>query len=189
MPRSSPALILTALVTALPHAQAAEPTKEGDAPVKVFAALDGRWGGEFVGYDPAGKELYRIRVQQTYETIDAHTQKVRILDTNLATGETITGEGENTAHRAKDGSLTLRCVVRKSNGERVEHQGRLVRGAEGDLQLVWYSVAPDRSETFREVVSANEEPSLYTIDGMGRYGSTLVLMHGRYRRITPPRSE
>jgi hypothetical protein len=156
----------------------------GDRPVDVFAELDGTWRGTFVGYDPSGRELYRIRVEQTYETTDAHTQRVRIRDTDLATGETVTGEGKNVARRTPDGELELSCVVEKSNGERVEHRGRLVEGAGGAQQIIWYSNDEDRAETFRETVRERDGGDVYTIDGMGRYGDTRILMHGRYGRVT-----
>lgn len=191
-------LLLVFFVAAL--GEAAPSWAEPEPPVKVFSKLDGRWRGTFVGYDPSGKELYRIRVEQTYRTLDDHRQSVEIRDTDVATQKTITGKGENIAHRRPDGTLELRCVVTKSNGEHVEHRGRRIRGALGDEQLIWFSQsdhrrakgAPsegkpksggDRSETFREAVRKEGDTWVYTIDGMGRYGGTLILMHGRYERV------
>ncbi len=150
-----------------------------DPPVAVFAELDGVWAGTFVGYDDAGVELYRITVRQEYETVDDTTQRVTIADT-MPAGTVIRGEGENIARRLPDGSLQLTCIVRKSNGERVEHNGRVVQGPEGDEQLVWYSKASDRVETFRESVRHEGERTIYEINGMGRYNGTLMLMTGRY---------
>jgi len=108
------------------------------APVRVFAKLDGTWTGTFVGYDASGRELYRIAVRQTYRTIDETTQRVTISDT-MPDGTVILGEGENVARRRPDGTLALTCVVRKSSGERVTHDGRLVKGPDGDEQFIWYS--------------------------------------------------
>lgn len=155
-------------------------------PVKVYAKLDGKWRGTFVGYDAQGKELYRIRVEQRYKTVSSTVQKVEIRDTDMKTGKTVTGEGENIARIREDGTLELLCVVRKSNGDTVEHQGRLVKGADGEEQLVWYTQKADRSETFREVVRKENGVEVYSIDGMGRYGGTLILMHGRYARVKEP---
>ena len=49
---------------------------EDKRPVDVFALLDGRWQGTFVGYDASGKEQYRIRVEQTYRTVSATKQAI-----------------------------------------------------------------------------------------------------------------
>ncbi|MEE9128713.1 MAG: hypothetical protein V3T84_01755 [Phycisphaerales bacterium] len=154
---------------------------QASAPVEVFADLEGTWSGTFVGYDEAGNELYRIAVTQRYETINDTTQLVIIQDT-MPDGTVITGRGENTAHRRADGSLGLHCMVTKSNGDRVAHQGRVIAGPKGDQQIVWYSSGPDRVETFREVVRREGSQLVYEINGMGRYGKTLILMHGRYTK-------
>lgn len=152
-----------------------------DRPVSVFAELDGTWKGIFVGYDEAGRELYRIRVQQTYETIDATTQTVTVRD-EMADGTVITGRGRNVARRGRDGAIELQCVVEKSNGDRVSHAGRVVKGPDGDEQLMWYTKTAERVETFRESVRHVGAETVYEINGMGRYGNTLILMHGRYRK-------
>ena len=151
-------------------------------PAAVFADLDGTWAGTFVGYDTQGRELYRIAVRQTYRTVDGETQSVEIADT-LEDGTVITGQGKNVARRGGDGTLELRCLVEKSNGERVEHQGRLARGPDGEPQIVWFSEAPGRLEVFREAVRRHGEGWVYTIDGVGRYGESLIVMAGRYRKV------
>ena len=151
-------------------------------PVSVFAELDGTWEGTFAGYDTEGKELYRIAVRQHYQTVDGERQAVRIRDT-LEDGTIITGEGFNVARREADGSLSLRCLVEKSTGDRVEHQGRLGRDPDGLPQLVWYSNAADRVEVFREVVRHEGGGLVYTIDGVGRYDGTVIVMAGRYRKV------
>ncbi|MCA8957066.1 MAG: hypothetical protein KDC87_13390 [Planctomycetes bacterium] len=151
-------------------------------PVAVFAELDGRWRGTFVGYDKGGAELYRIAVEQTYRTIDPHTQRVELRDT-MADGKVITGTGFNRAERRKDGTLKLSCEVRKSNGEHVIHRGRTVRGPAGEPQIVWSSDAPRRIETFREWVTHAEGRTRYHIHGMGVYGGTPMLMAGEYQRV------
>jgi hypothetical protein len=150
-------------------------------PVAVFAELDGSWAGTFVGYDPGGRELYRIEVHQTYTTVDEHTQEVAIRDTQ-PDGTVVTGRGVNTARRLADGSLELTCRVEKSTGETVEHRGLLVTGPGGDQQLVWFSNEPGRQETFRERVRHEGDAVYYLIDGVGRYGDSTVLMAGRYRK-------
>ncbi|MHC4992792.1 MAG: hypothetical protein ACYTGC_17610 [Planctomycetota bacterium] len=158
-----------------------------DPPVAVFAELDGTWEGTFVGFDSAGRELYRIRVRQIYRTVSDTVQRVRIED-RMNDGTVVTGEGENIATRRADGTLELRCIVRKSTGERVEHQGRLVSGPDGDRQIVWHSEAPGRTETFRETVRPEGARHVYEINGLGRYGETLMLMTGRYVRVETPAS-
>lgn len=158
-----------------------DPAPRRPRPVDVFAELNGAWGGTFVGYAEDGKELYRIDVHQRYETVDANTQKVEVRDT-MADGTVIRGEGENTAHRQADGTLQLRCVVRKSNGETVRHDGRLVRGPGGQQQLVWFSKSDDRTETFREWVIGHGDKAEYHIQGMGTYSGTPILMAGTYAR-------
>lgn len=167
-------LLLLAILLTLPPTQ--EPRAEA-RPVDVFAGWDGSWQGTFVGYDPTGKELYRIAVRQTYRTLDATTQEVTIRDT-MADGEVIEGKGRNTAERAADGTLRLRCQVTKSNGDEVVHEGRVVRGPSDRREIVWSSVSEARSETFREWVDGDR----YWIHGMGRYDGTLMLMAGEYRR-------
>ena len=160
-----------------------DPPGADTRPVAVFAELDGTWVGTFAGYDAGGKELYRIHVEQTYETIDANTQRVTVKDT-MPDGTVITGRGTNTAHRDRNGGLVLKCIVEKSEGDRVEHRGREIRGMDGRRQLIWSSDRPGRTETFREVVrqacGVNSGETIYEINGMGRYGGTLMLMHGRY---------
>ena len=157
-------------------------TREAEErPVAVFAELDGTWEGEFVGWDLEGRELYRIRVRQVYETVDDTTQTVTIED-HMPDGEIIRGTGRNVAVRGEDGKLTLTCVVETSNGDRVEHTGRLGRGPGGDEVLFWTSAAPERREVFREAVSAEDGKKVYTIDGVGRYGASTVFMAGRYER-------
>jgi len=148
-------------------------------PVEVFSDLDGTWEGTFVGYDEEGVELYRIGVRQTYKTIDDITQTVEVTDT-MPDGTVITGRGRNVARRRSDGTLELTCVVDKSNGERVEHEGRVVRGPDGVPGLVWFSNDKDKRETFRERVRREGTNEVYAIDGMGRYGETRMLMAGRY---------
>lgn len=151
-------------------------------PVAVFADLDGTWEGTLAGYDTEGRELYRIRVRQHYRTVDDERQAVRIEDT-AEDGTVVTGEGWNVARRADDGSLELRCIVEKSNGDRVEHHGRVGQSPDGLPQIVWYSELPGRLETFREVVRQDRDGWTYTIDGVGRYGDALVVMAGRYRKV------
>lgn len=164
----------------------AGPSDEGPAgphpPVAVFVDLDGTWEGDFVGWDREGRELYRIRVRQTYRTVDGHTQRVQIED-RMPDGSVITGRGENTARRTEEGELELRCRVEKSNGERVEHRGRLVEGPDGEEELVWSSEGDGRWEMFRERVRREGETEVYEIDGVGRYGDQVVVMAGRYRRV------
>ncbi len=154
----------------------------GADPVSVYSDLDGAWEGEFVGWDTKGEELYRIRVRQEYRTVDAETQEVGITDT-MADGTVIRGRGRNIARRRADGSLELLCIVEKSNGDRVEHRGRLIRGPGGEGELVWWSHEPERTETFREAVRGEGASAVYSIDGVGRYGSSTVVMAGRYRRV------
>lgn len=154
---------------------------QSNAPVEVFADLEGTWSGTFVGFDETGNELYRIAVRQRYQTLNDTMQKVIIYD-KMPDGTVISSSGINTARRREDGSLDLRCSIDKSNGQRVAHQGRVVIGPDGDQQIVWYSSGPDRVETFREVVRREGSQLVYEINGMGRYGKTLILMHGRYTK-------
>lgn len=180
--RRRPARVLLLAVPLCALFLAAGEPPEGEPPVAVYAELDGTWEGTFAGYDAEGRELYRISVRQQYRTVDGERQEVRIED-RLEDGTVITGHGFNTARRLADGSLELRCVVEKSNGDRVEHQGRLGRTPDGLPQLVWFSEAGDRIEVFREVVRQTAEGPVYTIDGVGRYGGSLIVMAGRYRKV------
>ena len=81
-------------------------------PVSVFAELDGTWTGTFVGYDSKGRELYRIKVRQTYETINDTTQTVRIED-RMPDGTMIRGEGANTVRGASHEHVpsNTRCLA------------------------------------------------------------------------------
>jgi hypothetical protein len=187
--RSVPGIVHHAILAVLLAAgSTGPPPGSGDPPVAVFADLDGRWAGVFVGYDDAGRELYRIRVRQEYETVDATTQRVTITDT-MPDGTVIRGAGENTARRLPDGTLRLQCVVRKSNGDTVRHDGRVVQGPDGDHQIMWHSRDGDRVETFRESVRSEGARTVYEINGMGRYGTTSILMTGRYVRQPEPKPE
>ena len=76
----------------------------------------------------------------------------------------------------KAGHRVLRCIVDKSNGDHVEHAGRVVRGPDGRRELIWSSVGDDRVETFREWVWQSDGQTRYSIHGMGRYGDALVLI-------------
>ncbi|MEL6186954.1 MAG: hypothetical protein AAFU79_20200 [Myxococcota bacterium] len=175
--------MMLSVVATLALSTSAAPAPADGPPVAVFAELDGIWRGTFVGYDAAGKELYRLEVEQEYRTIDDHTQQVRLRDTD-SKGQTVTGKGRNVA-RWKDGELILECIVEKSNGDRVVHEGRLVRGPQGETELIWFSRKKGRVETFRERVQSSEQGDVYAIDGMGVYGETPILMAGRYRRVKP----
>ncbi|MEL7305268.1 MAG: hypothetical protein AAGJ56_05485 [Myxococcota bacterium] len=171
------------LLGAATRASGAAKLAPSDPPVAVFAELDGRWQGEFVGYSAQGKELYRISVEQRYRTIDSTTQLVEIVDRD-AEGRVTTGEGRNVATRRADGALELSCRVEKSNGETVEHRGALVTAADGSQQLMWFSTTPSRREVFREHVHGTGSRAVYEIHGTGIYDGTLIVMHGAYRRVT-----
>ena len=183
--RRLPKLLLAAAAATTAAAAGARPAADAarpsDDPVAIFAALEGSWSGSFVGYDATGKELYRIRVRQTYKSVDASTQSVELSDVD-ANGTATTGRGKNVAKRLADGSLELSCIVDKSSGDHVEHVGRVVKGPDGDEEIVWSSQKAGRSETFRERVAGRGKEATYEIDGMGRYGDALILMAGRYRR-------
>lgn len=177
------ALGLTFLISLLGpwEATRAFPGGPESSPVEIFRDLDGTWRGTFVGYDATGKELYRIQVEQRYRTVDANVQTVQIVDT-MPDGTEIKGTGKNVATVDAQGKLHLTCRVEKSNGDVVEHQGRLVQGPDGDKELVWFHQHEDREETFRETVRKEGDRSVYSIQGMGKYGDTLILMAGRYYR-------
>lgn len=166
----------TLLLAAGAQPPAAEP------PVAVYAALDGTWEGTFAGYDARGRELYRIQARHSYRTVDGERQAAKIEDT-MADGTVITGEGFNVATRGPDGALRLHCLIEKSNGDRVEHRGTVGRAPDGTPQLVWFTDEPGRLEVFREVVRRDGDGWVYTIDGFGRYGDTVVVMAGRYRKV------
>jgi hypothetical protein len=177
-----PAWIAAALFAALdpaPRAPQGATPPPPPRPVEAFADLEGTWAGTFVGWDAEGRELYRLRVRQTYRTLDDTTQAVEIED-RADGGAVVTGRGTNVARRLPDGTLELTCTLERSNGERVRHRGRAVRGPDGDPEIVWSSSSQERSETFRERVQREGTLEVYAIDGMGRYGGGLVLMAGRY---------
>jgi hypothetical protein len=164
------------------------PAVAAGPPVAVFAELDGTWQGTFVGWDAEGRELFRLRVAQTYRTVSDTTQEVAIEDLG-ADGTVTTGRGENVATRAADGTLALTCKVEKSNGDTVLHQGSVVTGPGGRPEILWHSQGAGRAEVFRERVVEEGGETLYLIDGLGRYGDGVVLMAGRYRRVAGPRGE
>jgi hypothetical protein len=168
------------LVSLAPPLAAGE--RPAQPPVAAFAALEGRWRGTFVGWDPSGVELYRIDVTQTFTTVDAHTQAVAIED-RMADGTVVRTTGVHRARRNARGEIELTCDLTRSNGDRVHLRARPVRGPLGTAELVWHGASGDRSETFREAVVHDGSSILYTIDGMGRYGDKLVLMAGRYRKV------
>jgi len=151
------------------------------APVDVFSDLDGEWRGEFAGYSVDGEELYRIQVEQRYETVDENTQRVEIRDT-ATDGTVVTGKGFNRAVEQADGSIELTCVVDKSNGDHVEHRGRILTSVSGDKVLVWFSDKTGRRETFHERVFESKGKTVYEIRGAGLYGTSLIFMHGHYRK-------
>jgi len=151
-------------------------------PVSVFSDLDGTWEGNFIGYDLKGNILYEIKVRQVYQTINSTTQTVLIEDTH-SSGEVIRGEGKNLANVKQDGSLELKCIVEKSNGERVDHIGRLSKGPGGEKKIIWYSMNGNKREMFVEGVETSGEGTFYTISGMGIYSDTAVLMEGRYKKV------
>lgn len=151
-------------------------------PVSVFADLDGSWEGEFAGYGEDGRERYRLRVRQTYTTINDHTQRVDMAET-AADGKTVTGTGMNIATRDPSGGLVLRCLVTKSDGDSVEHSGHLGLSPGGTTQIVWSTRGRRRTEIFREKVTRDGDGFRYDINGTGRYGDTVTLMAGLYRKV------
>jgi hypothetical protein len=156
--------------------------KPASKPVSVFAELEGRWRGVFVGYGATGEELYRIDVTQTFVTIDDFTQTVTIED-RMQDGTVVKTTGKHVARRNDAGALSISVDLTKSNGDRVRHTGRLIKGPRGETQFIWYSVGADRSETFRETVVREGPDTVYLINGMGRYGDKLILMTGRYVKV------
>ena len=174
--------ILASVLLILPVCGEQSVGKKGQRPVDVFAEFEGTWSGSFVGYDATGKELYRIAVTQTYKTVDANTQELEATD-RMQDGKVITARGKNTARRLADGSLELKCIVDKSNGDHVEHDGRVVKGPSGEVELVWYSHTREKKETFREGVRKEGKTDIYYIQGMGEYGGKRMLMAGRYTRV------
>ncbi len=173
---------LAALVFLAATAGPAAQTSRAGPPVAVFTMLDGTWSGRFIGLDPEGRELFGLTARHTYRTISDTEQEVEIRDV-MDDGTVITGRGVNSAVRGPDGRLVLKCVVEKSDGQTVNHDGRLIRGPEGDEQIVWYSRSANGTETFRELVRVEGERTFYEINGMGRYGDSLILMTGRYQKI------
>lgn len=151
-------------------------------PVDVFSTLDGIWEGDFVGYDSTGRELYRIKARHSYRTVDGERQEARIEDT-MPDGTVITGQGYNIAKQEADGSLSLLCVIEKSDGDRVEHRGTVSKAPDGVLQIVWHTDVPGRLEVFRELVRRVGGRWIYTIDGFGRYGDSVTVMAGRYAKV------
>lgn len=152
-------------------------------PVSVFADLDGSWEGEFIGYGDDGRERYRMRVRQTYTTINDHTQRVEMTET-AADGKTVTGTGMNIATRDPSGALVLRCLVTKSNGDSVVHSGQLGMSQGGTTQIVWSARGRGRTEIFRETLTRDGDRIRYDIDGAGHYGDTVMLMAGQYWRVS-----
>lgn len=155
---------------------------EAKPPVSVFSELDGKWKGNFIGYNSKGEILYKIEVMQIYKTVSDTTQEVDIEDKS-EDGEVITGKGKNIATLNPDGSYSLKCIVEKSNGDKVEHIGTLSKGPDGEKNIIWYSNKPDRVETFRESVEKRYDGEYYLIQGMGIYGNTPILMSGSYKRV------
>ena len=173
-------LIATMLLIACAAVTAGLATPPPGRPVDIFKSLDGTWEGTFIGYGADGRELYRIAVRQHYRTVSDSTQMVDITD-RMSDGTVIRGRGQNVASRQPDGSLKLTCEVKKSNGDNVRHDGRIVEGVDGAEQIIWHSSDVQRTETFREHVYRDADGKLiYEINGMGRYGTTMMLMHGRY---------
>ena len=152
--------VLASVLLILPVCGEQGGAKKSRRPVDIFAELEGSWSGSFVGYDPTGKELYRIAVTQTYKIVDANTQELEAKD-RMQDGKVITAKGKNTARRLADGSLELKCIVDKSNGDHVEHAGRVVKGPSGKTELVWYSEEKQKKETFREGVRTEGKTEIY----------------------------
>jgi hypothetical protein len=165
----------------LPFLAGNETHSRDSSPIQALAQLNGTWSGIFVGYDLKGRELYRIRVKQVYRNVNQTTQKVEIEDM-MPDGTTIRGVGQNTASLRPDGSLVLHCSIVKSNGDRVDHEGKVIIGPDGDEQILWITDKPDRKEAFREFVRKEGNQTVYSIHGMGQYGTTLILMSGSYHK-------
>jgi len=161
---------------------AASAAEHAAPPVSVFQELEGDWRGSFVGYDATGKEIYRIEVTQSFRTVDDETQTVAIED-RMPDGTVTRTRGTHLARRNGSGALELSCDLKRSTGEHVQLQGRLIRGPLGTTEFIWWSASGDRSDTFREGVADEGGKPTYHIDGMGRYGDSLVLMAGRYRKV------
>ena len=182
MVRAGLVMLLAALLLSAGLSVAASGPPGQSRPVDVFAALDGTWQGDFVGYDATGREIYRIKARHSYRIVDDERQEAKIADT-MPDGTVITGQGYNIAKRQPDGSLSLLCVIEKSDGDRVEHRGIVSRAPDGVLQIVWSTDEPGRLEVFRELVRTVDGRSVYTIDGFGRYGDSVTVMAGRYVKV------
>lgn len=151
-------------------------------PVSVFSELEGKWQGQFAGYDTKGNILYNLDVTQIYKTVNNTTQNVYIEDKS-EDGTVTTGKGQNIAIIKSDGTLEMKCIVKKSNGEMSKHQGALSKGPDGRKNIIWHSEKPGKTETFREWVEKREGGTYYMIQGMGIYENTPILMSGSYRKV------
>lgn len=173
------------------------PSAADSALTNVYAALDGRWQGDFevyrddnleprdndLLYNPSTAQITRanvhsiraVNVTQRYESINPYFQKVEIVD-RYFDGSKAVSTGVN---KVQDGKMW--CVVHKPE-ETVIHSGTL----EGPHTIVWQrnEQNPQRIEYFRETVEGDR----YTILGWGYYdGDDTNRMprywyYGQYRR-------
>jgi hypothetical protein len=175
------------------------PSPDDQQYADVFAALDGRWRGEFRIYtdsrgqadgparptdvDPAewSKAPYRmstLQVEQRYVSESPFFQRVEITDT-YPDGRVVKSRGVN---KIQDGQMW--CVVRKPD-DLVVHEGSLA----GEHTIIWSRdrQTPRAIEWFRETVSDDT----YTIVGWGYYGqddptkAPRMFFHADYRRVRP----
>jgi len=143
------------------------------SPQTIFSPFNGRWQGVFKVYSIEGRLQDEVQVEQRYWWKDDEQQAVFI-------------------ERKKDGTVTrskarnyvqdgkLFCEVVNDQRGRTVHQGHFEDGL-----LFWHRQLKDQSltESFKERVVKTSAGREYQIDGVGIYGTSVLIFEARYQEV------
>ncbi len=138
---------------------------------EIFSPFNGNWRGVFRVFSIDGKLQDEIQVEQRYWWNQNEQQAVFI---ERKKDSTVTrSKARNYIEKGK-----LFCEVINDERGRSVHEGHYENGL-----LFWHRRLPDQSltESFKERVVKTPTGREYQIDGIGIYGTTILIFEGRYQ--------
>jgi len=139
----------------------------------IFSPFNGNWRGVFKVFSIAGKLQDEIQVEQRYWW--KHNEQQAVFSERKKDGAIIRSKARN---YSQDGKLFCE-VINEERGKTI-HEGHFENGL-----LFWHRQLPDQNltESFKERVVKTPAGREYQIDGVGIYGSVILIFEGRYQEV------
>jgi hypothetical protein len=140
---------------------------------EIFSPFNGNWRGTFKTFSIHGKLQDEIQVEQRYWW-HQHEQQAVFIE-RKKDGTVTRSKARNYLKKGK-----LFCEVINDERGRTVHEGYYENGL-----LFWHRRLPDQSltESFKERVIDIPGGREYQIDGVGIYGTAILIFEGRYHEI------